>query len=161
VLQFIFLHFRELVCKQFHPILIESDDSKSNTTLSQSEHLGGQSQHNSSLPVPSAPILTHNLNQNLVHANELSRCLTAPPATSAAESARLAGAPAAVQASQDHILPSWASNTANAVTARLNTNPAFDIEGRYWVKPAFLKVLRLVEGVNKSQLIFPYREVIF
>ena len=36
----------------------------------------------------------------------------------------------------------------------------FDIEGRYWVKPDFLKVLRQVEGVNPTQVVFFYREVI-
>ncbi len=163
-----FIHFREIVCKQFHPILNKNDDSKSNGSscptiaLPQSEHLGGQSRNNAFLPVPPTPTPTPNLNQNLV-ANGLTRCLTAPPATTAAESARVAGAPVATSASQDNVLPSWASNTANAVMARLNTNPntPFDIEGKYWVKPAFLKVLRLVDGVNQSQLIFPYREVIF
>jgi len=35
----------------------------------------------------------------------------------------------------------------------------FDIEGRYWVKPLFLKVLRQVRGVNPTQVVFSYREV--
>jgi hypothetical protein len=44
--------------------------------------------------------------------------------------------------------------------ARLSPTGAFDIEGRYWVKPDFLKVLRAVEGVSQTQVVFPYREVI-
>ena len=35
----------------------------------------------------------------------------------------------------------------------------FDIEGRYWVKPLFLKVLRKVSGVSPTQVVFSYREV--
>ena len=58
------------------------------------------------------------------------------------------------------IQPSWASNSANAiVAARLAAVTAFNIEGRYVVKPAFLTVLRAVEGVDQAQIVFPYREV--
>ena len=39
------------------------------------------------------------------------------------------------------------------------TSTKFDIEGRYWVKPLFLKVLRQVRGVNPTQVVFSYREV--
>lgn len=35
----------------------------------------------------------------------------------------------------------------------------FDVEGRYWLKPLFLKVLRRVKGVNPQQVVFTYREV--
>ncbi len=35
----------------------------------------------------------------------------------------------------------------------------FDIEGRYWVKPLFLKVLRKVTGVDQTQIAFSYRDV--
>lgn len=35
----------------------------------------------------------------------------------------------------------------------------FDIDGRYWVKPLFLKVLRMVEACNKTQVVFTYREI--
>ena len=58
------------------------------------------------------------------------------------------------------IQPSWASNSANAiVAARLAAVTPFNIEGRYVVKPAFLTVLRAVEGVDQAQIVFPYREV--
>lgn len=59
------------------------------------------------------------------------------------------------------ILPAWAQRSANAVVARNHTNNAapFNIEGSYKVKPAFLKVLRTVDGVDQTQTIFPYREV--
>jgi hypothetical protein len=36
----------------------------------------------------------------------------------------------------------------------------FDIEGRYWVKPLFLKVLRQAKGVNPTQVVFTYRQVL-
>jgi hypothetical protein len=48
---------------------------------------------------------------------------------------------------------------ANAVVARTNRTAAFDIEGSYWVKPNFLRVLRAVEGVHPAKLVFQYREV--
>ena len=67
---------------------------------------------------------------------------------------------AAPASAETVMLPSWASNTANAVTARQASAAPFNIEGRYVVKPAFLKVLREVEGVNQAQVVFPYREVI-
>jgi Zinc finger, C3HC4 type (RING finger)/SWIB/MDM2 domain len=56
-------------------------------------------------------------------------------------------------------LPSWASISANAVVARMNALPDFDIEGMYCIKPEFLKVLRKVEGVNQEQTVFYYKEV--
>jgi hypothetical protein len=155
--------FREQVCKQFHPILPtetvpNSNGSSSVAPLLQSQHLGGQSlnlvQPNVTQQISRqvitnnpAPTQTSNLNpvQAPVGVPTLTRCVTAP---------------AVAPVSQEPVvLPSWASNTANAVAARLNPALPFDIEGRYWVKPAFLKVLRLVEGVNQSQLVFPYREV--
>ena len=64
-----------------------------------------------------------------------------------------------LQIQEPLVLPSWASNTANVVVARLNSTPIFDIEGKYWVKPDFLKVLRQVEGANQTQVVFQYREV--
>ncbi len=57
------------------------------------------------------------------------------------------------------VLSSWVSSTANAVTAREASTAPFNIKGRYFVKPAFLKVLRAVEGVSQTQVVFPYREV--
>jgi hypothetical protein len=56
-------------------------------------------------------------------------------------------------------LPSWASTTANAVTARLNMTTPFNFEDRYLAKPDFLKVLHAVEGVDQSQVVFQYKEV--
>merc|ERR1711962_1447062 len=51
-------------------------------------------------------------------------------------------------------------NLANTQTPNSAGNGAkFDIEGRYWVKPLFLKVLRQVRGVNPTQVVFSYREV--
>ena len=35
----------------------------------------------------------------------------------------------------------------------------FNVEGRYFVKPAFLRVLRAVERVRQTQVVFPYKEV--
>ena len=57
------------------------------------------------------------------------------------------------------ILPNWADPCAIAVLARKSAQAKFDVEARYSVKPAFLKVLRAVEGVNQTQVVFPYREV--
>jgi len=57
------------------------------------------------------------------------------------------------------LLPSWASPFANAVLARQHVTLPFNIEGRYTVKPAFLRVLRTLDGVNRRQTVFPYREV--
>jgi hypothetical protein len=51
--------------------------------------------------------------------------------------------------------PAW----ANAVVARTSQTAAFDIQGSYWVKPNFLRVLRAVEGVHPAKLVFQYREV--
>jgi hypothetical protein len=158
------LFFREQVCKQFHPVLRAETVSSLTTngstsaSLPPSQHLGGQSPNlsnqnasslqnqnkvNSNNPVPTS---TTNLNPDHSTGNRLTRCATAP---------------AASQVTQEPlVLPSWASNTANAVMARLNPTGAFDIEGRYWVKPDFLKVLRAVEGVSQTQVVFPYREVI-
>jgi hypothetical protein len=57
------------------------------------------------------------------------------------------------------ILPSWASPSSNAVVARTSQTRVFDTEGSYWVKPDFLRVLRAVEGVHPTKLVFRYREV--
>ena len=56
-------------------------------------------------------------------------------------------------------LPSWASSSANAVIARVNACNNFDIEGKYKVKPEFLKLLHSVKGVNPNQTVFHYREI--
>ena len=89
--------------------------------------------------------------------NRLTRSATVPATAAVAPGA--AAAPTALVPSEPIILPSWASNTANAVAARQASVAPFNIEGRYVVKPAFLKVLRAVEGVNQAQVVFPYREV--
>ena len=58
------------------------------------------------------------------------------------------------------LLPMWASKTANAVVARAHKlQTVFDIESSYYVKPAFLKVLRMVEGVDQTQIIFKYKDI--
>ena len=36
----------------------------------------------------------------------------------------------------------------------------FDVEGRYYVKPNFLRVLRMVEGVDQTKVVFTYKEVL-
>lgn len=35
----------------------------------------------------------------------------------------------------------------------------FDVNGRFYVKPHFLRVLRTVQGIDKSQILFSYKEV--
>jgi hypothetical protein len=35
----------------------------------------------------------------------------------------------------------------------------FNVAGRYFVKPAFLRVLRTAERVRQTQVVFPYKEV--
>ena len=35
----------------------------------------------------------------------------------------------------------------------------FDVTGRYYVKPNFLRVLRMVEGVDQTKVVFEYKEV--
>ena len=57
------------------------------------------------------------------------------------------------------ILPSWASNTANAVKARVQAVQPFDINGQYEISSALLKVLRTLDDVNPNQTIFSYRAV--
>jgi len=47
----------------------------------------------------------------------------------------------------------------NGQQQNLGNGAKFDIEGRYWVKPLFLKVLRQVRGVNPTQVVFSYGEV--
>jgi len=47
----------------------------------------------------------------------------------------------------------------NGQQQNVGNGAKFDIEGRYWVKPLFLKVLRQVRGVNPTQVVFSYREV--
>lgn len=88
---------------------------------------------------------------------------TAPVSASASASAgtMATAIPPASATAEPIILPSWASSTANAVAARQASAAPFNIEGRYIVKPAFLKVLRAVEGVNQAQVVFPYREVYY
>ena len=158
--------FREQVCKQFHPVLRAETVSSLTTNGSTSaslpplQHLGAQSPNlsnqnassiqnqnkvNSNNPVQPTP--TTNPNPDHSTENRLTRCATAPGASQVTPELIM-------------VLPSWASNTANAVMARLSPTGAFDIEGRYWVKPDFLKVLRAVEGVSQTQVVFPYREVI-
>ena len=58
------------------------------------------------------------------------------------------------------------NNEKNRLTTLADHNPIvsplcvpFNVEGMYFVKPAFLMVLRSVEGVSKTQVVFPYREV--
>ena len=51
------------------------------------------------------------------------------------------------------------SGSGGQQIAIVGPNSKFDIEGRYWVKPHFLKVLRLVKEVNPTQVVFTYREV--
>ena len=51
------------------------------------------------------------------------------------------------------------TNLGNGQQQQNGTSTKFDIEGRYWVKPLFLKVLRQVRGVNPTQVVFSYREV--
>lgn len=56
-------------------------------------------------------------------------------------------------------LPTWASATANAVIAQANACSNFNVEGKYTVKPEFLKVLKSVDGVDPNQTVFHYREI--
>ena len=56
-------------------------------------------------------------------------------------------------------LPSWGSPSANAVIARVSMNQDFDVEGKYLVKPEFLKVLHSIKGVNPEQRVFQYTEL--
>ena len=56
-------------------------------------------------------------------------------------------------------VPSWASNSANAVVARANVSPNFDLEAKYYVKPGLLKVLHSIEGVNPLLRVFQYRKI--
>ena len=51
------------------------------------------------------------------------------------------------------------ANPNGTVVTPGGNNGKFDIEGRYYVKPLFVKVLRKVYGVNPTQVIFTYREV--
>ena len=64
--------------------------------------------------------------------------------------------------SQIIINPTTNQNPGNNGQQPISTGNSskFDIEGRYWVKPLFLKVLRKVNGVNPTQVVFSYREVI-
>jgi len=59
------------------------------------------------------------------------------------------------------IIPTTNQNSGNNGQQPISTGNSskFDIEGRYWVKPLFLKVLRKVNGVNPTQVVFSYREV--
>ena len=115
---------------------------------------------NISTPAQTTNLITQALTNNGVSSDQssLTRAATAP-AVAPAPSANAAVQRSGPVAPEPIILPSWASSTANAVTARQNSIAPFNIEGRYLVKPAFLKVLRAVEGVNQSQVVFPYREV--
>ena len=63
--------------------------------------------------------------------------------------------------SQIMINPTTNQNPGNNGQQPISTGNSskFDIEGRYWVKPLFLKVLRKVNGVNPTQVVFSYREV--
>ena len=63
--------------------------------------------------------------------------------------------------SQIIINPTTNQNPGNNGQQPISTGNSskFDIEGRYWVKPLFLKVLRKVNGVNPTQVVFSYREV--
>jgi hypothetical protein len=158
------LLFREQVCKQFHPVLRAetvsslTTNGSTPTILPPFQHLGAQSPNLSNQYASSIQ------NQNKVNSNNPGPTPTKNPNPDHSTENRLtrcATAPAASQVTPDPmVLPPWASNTANAVMARLNPTEAFDIEGRYWVKPDFLKVLREVEGVSQTQVVFPYREVI-
>jgi hypothetical protein len=56
-------------------------------------------------------------------------------------------------------LPTWASTSANAVMAILKSADTFDIEGKYQIKPDFLKVLQTVKGASQIQDGIHYREV--
>ena len=59
------------------------------------------------------------------------------------------------------VIPTTNQNSGNNGQQPISTGNSskFDIEGRYWVKPLFLKVLRKVNGVNPTQVVFSYREV--
>jgi hypothetical protein len=50
-------------------------------------------------------------------------------------------------------------NSGNNEPISTGNSSKFDIEGRYWVKPLFLKVLRKVNGVDQTQVVFSYRDV--
>jgi len=50
-------------------------------------------------------------------------------------------------------------NNAVGGTQPQNGNVKFDVNGRFYVKPHFLRVLRKVAVVDKSQILFTYKEV--
>lgn len=121
--------------KQFHPIGAQEPQNPDGQLASDRE--------------PNLQPATNGAQPNGVAQIRLNRSATVPATAS--------GAPGAAVLI---IQPSWASNSANAiVAARLAAVTAFNIEGRYVVKPAFLTVLRAVEGVDQAQIVFPYREV--
>jgi len=50
-------------------------------------------------------------------------------------------------------------NNAVGGQQQLPNGVKFDVNGRFYVKPHFLRVLRKVAGVDKSQILFTYKEV--
>lgn len=174
---------RQQVCMQFHPIIQNVSENLTNaqhqqysegqttsnlvSTQTSSNIQGSNIQHPNALSFSgngniSSPNQIPNMNPTQTLSNNLSTNQSGQIRTAAvsvnSNTANVAVGRVPI-APEPIILPSWASNTANAVIARRNSTNPFDIEGRYLVKPAFLKVLRAVEGVNQSQVVFPYREV--
>lgn len=63
------------------------------------------------------------------------------------------------------LLASLTPSTQTSVSAATSGGqqqaaPYFDMEGTYWVKPHFLKVLRMVKDVDQTKVKFSYREVV-
>jgi hypothetical protein len=56
--------------------------------------------------------------------------------------------------------PVWASPNANAVRARIKFNAHLPLDAKCIVSPALLKVMYKLEGVDKNQKVFTYREVL-
>ena len=60
---------------------------------------------------------------------------------------------------QPGLLASIPDNPADNNRNLSQQHGRFDINGRFYVKPHFLRVLRMVKGVDKTQIIFSYKEV--
>lgn len=67
---------------------------------------------------------------------------------------------AAIPLSSTNILPIWGSMSANVVVAIQKVSAqSFDIEGFYTLTPAFLDVIRSIDGVPQDKTVFHYREL--
>ena len=59
----------------------------------------------------------------------------------------------------EHLAPPRQNVPFQRMPINSNGEAEFDVNGKYWLKPLFLKALRLVKDVPSNKVVFHYQEV--